>query len=169
MTMRACRIGFCPHPAVSRSRCAVHAKPDEQQRHRFGISVYNDRRWRGKHGLRNQVLRAQPLCVLGLERAVGVYLSPIALIKMVINRLYRPTYGWNLGSSNGGGQGTRGAAKHNYACSPLRCCAHPRPQRTRSPRSGRRGSGRRRNEGPLMRRRRGVNCVVWVRQGWESF
>lgn len=51
MTMRACRIGFCPHPAVSRSRCAVHAKPDEQQRHRFGISVYNDRRWRGKHGL----------------------------------------------------------------------------------------------------------------------
>jgi hypothetical protein len=104
MTMRACRIGFCPHPAVSRGRCAVHAKPDEQQRHRFGISVYNDRRWRGKHGLRNQVLHAQPLCVLCLERAVGVYLSPIALIKMVINRLYRPPYGVNLGSSNGVGR-----------------------------------------------------------------
>jgi 5-methylcytosine-specific restriction protein A len=63
---RACRFGTCPHPAVSRGRCAQHAKPDEQQRHRFGQAIYNDRRWRGKHGLRRRVLDAQPLCVLCL-------------------------------------------------------------------------------------------------------
>lgn len=67
---RACVIGSCQLPAVSRNRCAVHAKPDEVQRHRFGASIYADKRWRGRHGLRAQVLREQPLCVLCLEQHV---------------------------------------------------------------------------------------------------
>jgi 5-methylcytosine-specific restriction enzyme A len=66
--MKACRFATCPHPAVSRGRCAQHAKADEQQRHRYGVAVYNDKRWRGRHGLRKQVLDAQPLCVRCLER-----------------------------------------------------------------------------------------------------
>lgn len=61
---RPCRIGTCPNPATSRGRCVVHTKPDELQRHRFGPAIYNDRRWRGVHGLRAQILREQPLCVL---------------------------------------------------------------------------------------------------------
>jgi 5-methylcytosine-specific restriction enzyme A len=65
---RACRFATCPHPAVSRGRCALHVKPDEQQRHRFGPAIYNDKRWRGRHGLRQQVLDAQPLCVRCLEQ-----------------------------------------------------------------------------------------------------
>ena len=66
--MKACRFATCPHPAVSRGRCAVHAKPNEQQQHRFGPAIYNDKRWRGRHGLRRQVLNAQPLCVRCLEQ-----------------------------------------------------------------------------------------------------
>ena len=61
---RACRIGNCPHPAVSRGRCALHSQADEQQRHRYGASVYNDKRWRGRWGLRQQVLHYKPFCEL---------------------------------------------------------------------------------------------------------
>ena len=68
---RACRYTGCPRPAVSRGRCAQHAKPDEQHRHRFGAHIYADPRWRGPYGLRQQVLRAEPLCVLCLAR--GIY------------------------------------------------------------------------------------------------
>ena len=59
---RACRFTTCSNPAVSRGRCAVHAQPDEQQRHRYGSAIYSDRRWRGTHGLRAQVLQAHPVC-----------------------------------------------------------------------------------------------------------
>jgi 5-methylcytosine-specific restriction endonuclease McrA len=61
-------MGSCPHPAVSRGRCALHSPADEQQRHRFGPAIYNDKRWRGKWGLRARVLAEQPLCVLCLEQ-----------------------------------------------------------------------------------------------------
>lgn len=66
---RACRIGSCSQPAVSRGRCAQHAKPDEAHRHRFGAAIYADPRWRHpRHGLRAQVLRRDPLCVLCLKQ-----------------------------------------------------------------------------------------------------
>jgi 5-methylcytosine-specific restriction protein A len=65
---RACRFSSCPHPAVSRGRCQLHAKPDEQHRHRYGSPVYNDKRWRGRWGLRAQALRDQPLCALCLRQ-----------------------------------------------------------------------------------------------------
>jgi 5-methylcytosine-specific restriction protein A len=46
----------------------VHAPADEQQRHRYGARIYNDKRWRGRHGLRAQVLAQQPLCTICLEQ-----------------------------------------------------------------------------------------------------
>jgi 5-methylcytosine-specific restriction enzyme A len=60
---RACRIGTCPHPASSRGRCAQHARPAEQARHRWA-HIYRDSRWSGSWGLREQVLTLNPLCAL---------------------------------------------------------------------------------------------------------
>jgi 5-methylcytosine-specific restriction protein A len=65
---RACRFSGCPYPAISRGRCQLHSPADEQQRHRYGSAIYNDKRWRGRWGLRQQVLTRQPLCVLCLEQ-----------------------------------------------------------------------------------------------------
>lgn len=62
---RACRIGSCPHPAVSRGRCALHSRAHEVDQHRFGAAIYSDPRW--KHpvwGLRAQVLAEAPFCEL---------------------------------------------------------------------------------------------------------
>jgi 5-methylcytosine-specific restriction protein A len=50
---------------VNRGRCAEHAPPAEAESHRFGRAIYNDRRWRGRYGLRLQVLTEQPFCACG--------------------------------------------------------------------------------------------------------
>lgn len=55
---RACRIGTCPQPAVSRCRCAVHAPADYTERNRFS-AIYADPRWRR---LSRQVRLEEPLC-----------------------------------------------------------------------------------------------------------
>lgn len=68
---RVCLIATCPHPALSRGRCAAHAQRDEIQRHPFA-HVYRDSRWSGRGGLRQQVLTANPLCeiCMGLAQCV---------------------------------------------------------------------------------------------------
>jgi 5-methylcytosine-specific restriction endonuclease McrA len=52
----------CPHPAVRRGRCHLHAPAADEQRHPYDW-VYRDKRWRQ---LSRAVRAAQPFCQLQL-------------------------------------------------------------------------------------------------------
>lgn len=68
---------ICAHPGchkhTTQGRCDEHRREQrreyDRQRVRPHWHLYNDRRWRGKHGLKRRVLNEEPICQApGCER-----------------------------------------------------------------------------------------------------